>query len=231
MAHFPHFWGKNFFFSKHPALSHTTPHGPLRPSNTLWVSEKTNEQITRKLPGRRMEGQTLIHRTLPAMDRDPIKLTVCWLYYSPQNSTQQSAIDKGFAVANSVFIVITLAKIFPRWLFPPKIYTQFTIFNTYFLTKLSFTNKRYHLHVPEKCLYILQEVKSIIYFRQFIHPLFLCSHSNGTNFAFTSNIIVSTKFCDITFLNNFYCFILLPFVHLPAPKENKICDIKQKLFI
>ena len=164
MAHFPHFWGKNFFFSKHPALSHTTPHGPLRPSNTLWVSEKTNKQITRKLPGRRMEGQTLIHRTLPAMDRDPIKLTVCWLYYSPQNSTQQSAIAKGFAVANSVFIVITLAKIFPRWLFPPKIYTQFTIFNTYFLTKLSFTNKRYHLPVLEKCLYLPQKVRSFIYF-------------------------------------------------------------------
>ena len=70
----------------------------------------------------------------------------------------------------TVFIVITSAKILPRWLFPSKIYIQFTIFNTYFSTKLSFTNKRYHLHVLEKCLYVLQEVRSIICFRQFIHP-------------------------------------------------------------
>ena len=80
------------------------------------------------------------------------------------------AIVEGFAKANSVFIVITLAMILPGWLFPRKIYIQFTIFNTYFSTKLSFTNKRYHLHVLEKCLYVLQEVRSIIYFRQFIHP-------------------------------------------------------------
>ena len=90
--------------------------------------------------------------------------------YSSQNLPQQSAIAKGFAEANSVFIVITIAKILPWWLFPSKIYIQFKIFNTYFLTKLSFTNKRYDLHVLQKCLYMLQEVRSIIYFRQFIHP-------------------------------------------------------------
>ena len=28
-----------------------------------------------------------------------------------------------------------------------------------------------------------------------------------------------------------FCFILLPFVYLPAPKKNKNCDIKQKLYI
>ena len=82
-----------------------------------------------------------------------------------------------FAEANSVFIVITSAKIYPRWLFPSKIYIRFTIFNTYFSTKLSFTNKRYHLHVLEKCLYVLQEVRSMIYFR---------SRGSGTSFAFTS---------------------------------------------
>ena len=85
-----------------------------------------------------------------------------------------------------------------------KIYIQFTIFNTYFLTKLSFTNKRYHLHVLEKRLYVLQEVRSIIYFQQFIHPLFLHSRGNGISFVFRSYSIVSVKFCDILFLNNFY---------------------------
>ena len=70
----------------------------------------------------------------------------------------------------SVFIVITLAKILLRWLFPSKIYIQFTIFNTYFSTKLLFTKEGYHLHVLEKCVYVLQEVRSIICFRQFIHP-------------------------------------------------------------
>ena len=58
----------------------------------------------------------------------------------------------------------------PRFLIPNKIYIQFKIFNTYFSTKLSFPNKRYHLHVLYKCLYVLQKVRSIIYFRQFIHP-------------------------------------------------------------
>ena len=82
-------------------------------------------------------------------------------------------------------------------------YIQFTIFNTYLSAKLSFTSKRYHWHVVEKCLYVL-EVRSIIYFRQFIHPLSLRSCGNGTSFAFASYIIVSAKFCDVTFLNNFY---------------------------
>ena len=88
---------------------------------------------------------------------------------SPRNSPRQSAIAEGFADGNSVFIVTTSAKILPRWLFPSKIYIQFTIFNTYFSTKLSFTKKRYHLHALEMCLYVLQEVRSTIYFRQFIH--------------------------------------------------------------
>ena len=81
----------------------------------------------------------------------------------PRNSPRQSAIAEVFAEANSVSIVITSAEILPRWLFPSKIYIRFTIFNTYFSTKLSFTNKKYHLHMLEKCLYVLQEVRSIIY--------------------------------------------------------------------
>ena len=60
------------------------------------------------------------------------------------------------------------------------------------------------MHVLEKCLYILQEVKSTIYFRQFIHPPFLRSRGSGTSFAFTTYIIVSARFCDVTFLDNFY---------------------------
>ena len=86
------------------------------------------------------------------------------LFNSPWNSPWQSAFAEGFAKANSVFIVITLVKIFSRWSFPSKIYIQFIIFNTYFSTKLLFTSKRYHLHVLEKCLYMLQEVRSIIYY-------------------------------------------------------------------
>ena len=93
----------------------------------------------------------------------------------------------------------------PRWLFPSKIYIWFTIFNTYFSAKLLFTNKRCHLHVLEKCLYVLEEVRSIIYVWQFIHPLSLRSRGNGTSFAFTS-YIVSTTFCNVTFLNNSHFF-------------------------
>ena len=88
--------------------------------------------------------------------------------FSPQNWPQQSTIAKGFAEVNSVYIVITLAKILLRWLFSSKIYIQFTIFNTYFSTKLLFANKRYHLHQLEKHLYVLQEVRSIILFILFL---------------------------------------------------------------
>ena len=73
----------------------------------------------------------------------------------------------------------------------PSKYIQFTIFNTYFSTKCLFTDKRYHLHVLEKCLYVLQKVRSIIYFPQFIYPLSLRLRGNGTSFAFTSYIILS----------------------------------------
>ena len=91
-----------------------------------------------------------------------------------------------------------------RWLFPSNTYIQCTIFDTYLSAKLLFVNKRYHLHMLEKCLYQPQEVRSIMYFQQLIHPFSLHSHGNGTSFAFTSYIIVSAKFCDVTFLNNFF---------------------------
>ena len=56
-------------FSKYPALSNTTPHEPLTP---CWVSEKTDEPIPRKLPARRKDRQTLIHRTIPVTAKVPI---------------------------------------------------------------------------------------------------------------------------------------------------------------
>ena len=43
-----------------------------------------------------------------------------------------------------------------------------------------------------------------IYVWQFIHPLSLHSGGSGTSFAFRSHIIRSAKFCNVTFLNNFY---------------------------
>ena len=120
----------------------------------------------------------------------------------------------------------------PRLSLPSKIYIQFTIFNTYFSAKLSFKNKRYHLHVLEKCLYMLQEVRSIIYFQQFIHPLSLHSRGNGTSFAFTSyNRRIGEILWRHIFKQLLFCFIPLPFVHLSAPNKNKTDDIKQKLFI
>ena len=146
---------------------------------------------------------------------------------SSGNSPRQSQIAEGFSEANSVFIVITSAKILPRWIFPNKIYIQFTIYNTYFSTKLLFTNKRYQLTVLEKCLRMLQEVRSIKYFRQFIHPLSLCSRSNGHVVYHCMGEILWRHISKQVL----FCFILLPFVYLPAPKKNKNCDIKQKLFI
>ena len=142
------------------------------------------------------------------------------LYNSPRNSPRKSAIADRIAEVNSICTVITSAKILPRWLFPSKMYIRITIFNSYFSTKLSFTNKGYHLHVLEKCLYVLQEVRSIIYLWQFTHPLSLRSRDNGISFAFTSYIIVPAKFCNVTFLNNFFFSF---FYHLV------ICRLQRKI--
>ena len=103
---------------------------------------------------------------------------------SLRNSPWQLAIAEGFADANSAFIVINSEIFLLRWLIPSNIYIPFKIFNTYFLKKLLFTNKRYHLHVLEKCLYVLQEVRSVIYFKQFIHPLSLMFLNSSFHFIF-----------------------------------------------
>ena len=87
------------------------------------------------------------------------------------------------------------------------------------------------MHVLENCLYVLQEVRSIIYVQQFFHPLSLCSHGNRTNFAFTSYILVSAKFCNLIFLNNFYFVSFFYHLFICGPKKHKTCDIKQNLFI
>ena len=149
---------------------------------------------------------------------------------SPRNSPWQLAIVEGFSEANSVFIVIISAKILPRWLLPSKIYIHFTIFNTYFSTKLLFTNKRYHLHMLEKCLYVLQEVRSIIFLAVYSSPFSsfmwqwnkLCFHIvyHCIGKILRRHIIKQLLFC----------LILLPFVYLQTPKKNTR-DIKQKLFI
>ena len=90
------------------------------------------------------------------------------LTVSPQNSPQQSATAEGFAKASSVFIVITSAKILPRCLFGSKICILFTIFNTYFLTKLLLTNQ----DITCKCLYVLQEVRSLIFLTAYSSSFF-----------------------------------------------------------
>ena len=87
------------------------------------------------------------------------------------------------------------------------------MFSLQFLILIS--RKSYRLQTRDitwKCLYVLQEVRSIIYFRQFIHPLSFRSGGNRKTFAFTSYNIVSVEFCNVTFLNNFY-FVSL-FYHL-----------------
>ena len=119
----------------------------------------------------------------------------------------------------TVFIVITLVVyiILAKHIFS----LQFLIFIS--LQNYCLQNKRYHLHVLEKCLYVLQEVRSIIYFWQFIHPLSLHSRGNATSFAFMLYIIVWVKFCEVTFLNNFYFYSF--FYHLC------ICQHQRKIWL
>ena len=121
----------------------------------------------------------------------------------PSKFTSAVSNYRGFCRGKQCFNSNHLGKNIAEVIIPSKIYTQFTIFNTYFSTKFLFTDKRYHLHVLQRCLYVLQKVRSITYFRQFIHPLSVRSRGNRTSFAFTSYIILSVKFYDVTFLNNF----------------------------
>ena len=125
------------------------------------------------------------------------------MVFQPSKFTSAVGNWRGFFRAKQCFNSNPLSKNIAEVIIPSKIYIQFTTFNTYFSTKFLFTDKRYHLHVLEKCLYVLQKVRSITYFRQFIHPLSLRSRGNGTSSAFTSYIIVSTKLYDVTFLKNF----------------------------
>ena len=134
----------------------------------------------------------------------------CICTCSPWNSPRQSAIAKGFSKANRVFVVITSAKILLRWLFLSKIYIQFIIFNTYFST-----SKRYYLHMLEKCLYALQEVRSIIHLFLYLYyyssPFFFIHVAMEQ--ALLSHHISSHQRNSVT------------------SKKNETCDIKQKLFI
>ena len=126
----------------------------------------------------------------------------------------------GFCRGKQCFYSNHLSKNITEMIILNKIYIQFTIFNTYFSAKLMFTNKIYHLHVLEKQLYVLQEVRSIIYFQQFIHPLPLHSHGSGTSFAFMSYILITAKFCNITFLKNF-SFVSLFYICSSAGAKEK----------
>ena len=94
-----------------------------------------------------------------------------YLYNLIQPSKFISAVSNcwGFCRGKQCFYSNHLGKnIFPRWLFLANIYLVYN-FEYYFSTKLSFTNKRYHLHVLEKRLCVLQEVWSINNLQQFIH--------------------------------------------------------------
>ena len=130
---------------------------------------------------------------------------------NPRNSPWQSATVKGFAEVNIVFIVITLEKILLRWLFPSKIYIQFTIFNTYFSTKLSFTKKRQHLHVLEKCLKCYKK-SDLSYIFGSLFILFLLVHVAMEQALLSRHISSYLQNSDVTFLSNFY-FVSL-FYHL-----------------
>ena len=81
MSKFPEIWKKIFILGPFCPFSRqwiffeksgfrTISRGFLSPCQKL---EKTNDQIPRKLPDRCMDGETLFHRTLPAMARGPVK--------------------------------------------------------------------------------------------------------------------------------------------------------------
>ena len=78
MDHLPHFWDKKKYLKKHIG---PVTHNNTWAFNTMLSFRKTNEPIPRKLPHRktkgekdgRTDGQTIIHRTLPATFRGPIK--------------------------------------------------------------------------------------------------------------------------------------------------------------
>ena len=134
-----------------------------------------------------------------------------WLF-SAWNSPRQLAIAKWFAKANSVFIEITSAIILLRWLFSRKICIQFTIFNTYFSTKSLSTNKRYHLHVLEKCPYVLSQIYYIFspansspFSYSFFHPIFFRSRKDATESRIHAKMFSSVWSCLEKKKPKFWC--------------------------
>ena len=69
LALFAHFWGNENFFE----ISGFDMHNFTWFSITMPKIRKTNNQIPRKLPERRTDGETLFHRTLLATAGGPIK--------------------------------------------------------------------------------------------------------------------------------------------------------------
>ena len=117
-----------------------------------------------------------------------LNICVC----SPRNSPWQLVIAECFAKVSSVFYSNHLGKI----------YIQFIIFSTYFSTKLWFKNKKYHLHVLEKCLRATRSQINDIFGNLFI--LFLFVHVAMEQALLSRHILESAKFCNVTFVNNFY---------------------------
>ena len=104
---------------------------------------------------------------------------LCTMFQQPSKLTSALSNCWGFCRGKQCFCNNHLGKNIASGIIPSKIYIQFTIFNTYFSTLLSFTNKRYNLHVLEKSLCLLPEVRFITHFSQFIHRLSLRSRGNG----------------------------------------------------
>ena len=107
---------------------------------------------------------------------------------SPWNSPRQSAIAEGFVKVN-----IT-------WLFPSKICVQFTIFNTYFSTKLSFTN------ISLESVYMCYKKPDQLYIFDSLFILFLFVHL-AIEQPLLPRLISSYPQNSVTsVLNNFYFF-------------------------
>ena len=111
----------------------------------------------------------------------------------------------------SILMVMTSAKILLMWLFCSKIYIQFTFFNTYFSTKLLFTNKRYHYACArEVSVYAIRS--QINYTFSAVYSYFFSTFMwqwNKLWFQVLYHRISKILQCHI-FKQLFFCSILLP---------------------
>ena len=150
---------------------------------------------------------------------------------SPRNSPRQSAIAEGFGEAKCFYSNYLGKNIAEVVISQQSIYLVYK-FQYLFLNKVIVYKQKISLaHSREVSVCSTRSQFNYIFLAVYSSSFFLFMWQwNKLCFQVLYHRISKILLCHI-FKQLLFCFILLSFAHLPAPKKNKTCDIKQKIFI